>query len=87
MRSITFIQCAPTQSHFSLTLMPLSYYRNETKRVEGGGWFELYIFGGRVGEGLVKMKRENIATTRVHNPTTITHYLVSSHVQLFVKIN
>lgn len=50
-RSITFIQCAPLQSHFSLTLMLLSYYRNETKRVEGGGWFGLYIFGGWRGFG------------------------------------
>lgn len=43
--------------------------------------------GGGGGEVLVEMKRENVATTRVHNPTTITHYLVSNHVQLFVKIN
>ena len=39
MRSIAFIRCADPQSHFSLTLMLLSYYRNETKGVEGGGWF------------------------------------------------
>lgn len=50
-RSITFIQCAPLQSHFSLTLMLLSYYRNETNRVEGGGWFGLYMFGGWRGFG------------------------------------
>jgi hypothetical protein len=31
--------------------MLLSYYRNETKRVEGGGWFGLYMFGGRRGFG------------------------------------
>jgi hypothetical protein len=49
MQSITFIRCAPPQSHFSLTLMLLSYYRNETKRVEGEGGFGLYMFGGGMG--------------------------------------
>jgi len=31
--------------------MLLCYYGNQTKRVEGGGWFGLYMFGGRGGFG------------------------------------